>query len=54
MILVQGLFQNLKQLKIEKKNWNWLQFSEKEKIFCVACKKHHHKSKVQVQRYYRR
>ena len=33
MIIVQGL------------QWNWLQFSEKEKMFCVVCRKHQERLK---------
>ena len=42
MILVKGLCWNLKQ-KMGKKR-NWIQFSEKEKMFCVVCRKHKKKT----------
>ena len=42
-ILVLGLSQNLN--KKWKEKWNWVQFSEKEKMFCVVCRKYQEKMK---------
>ena len=34
-----------KTIKKRKEKWNWLQFSEQERMFCVVCKKHQKKLK---------